>query len=95
MIKWLLTRLQSIVQPKPNNRFLGIPFGLLLYQSAKDSTDIAFENWLAKKPGRKKRMNSIWSEKQVKKMKAYKSGFKRGKEKQVKLPYFQTRFYCN
>ena len=23
----------SIVQPKPNNRFLGIPFGLLLYQS--------------------------------------------------------------
>ena len=29
----------NIVQPKPNNRFLGIPFGLLLYQSAKDSTD--------------------------------------------------------
>tara|TARA_A100001011_G_scaffold134951_1_gene142293 strand:+ start:16211 stop:18685 length:2475 start_codon:yes stop_codon:yes gene_type:complete len=71
----------SIVQPKPNNRFLGIPFGLLLYQSGKDSTDIAFENWLAKKPGRKNRMNSIWSEKQVKKMKAYKSGFQAWKRK--------------
>ena len=61
----------NIVQPKPNNRFLGIPFGLLLYQSAKDSTDVAFNNWLIKKPGRKKRMNAIWSEKQVKKMKAF------------------------
>jgi hypothetical protein len=44
----------NIVQPKPNNRFLGIPFGLLLYQSAKDSADITFDNWLAKKPRRKK-----------------------------------------
>ncbi|MFL2575986.1 MAG: hypothetical protein ACJ0QD_02295 [Flavobacteriaceae bacterium] len=57
----------NIVQPKPNNRFLGIPFGLLLYQSAKDSTDVAFDNWLNKKPGRKKRMNAIWSEKASKK----------------------------
>jgi hypothetical protein len=76
----------NIVQPNPNNRFLGIPFGLLLYQSAKDSTDIAFDNWLAKKPGRKKRMNAIWSEKQVKKMKAYKSGFQAWKRKTGEAP---------
>jgi hypothetical protein len=76
----------NIVQPKPNNRFLGIPFGLLLYQSAKDSTDIAFENWLAKKPNRKKRMNAIWSEKQVKKMKAYKSSFQAWKRKTGEAP---------
>lgn len=76
----------NIVQPKPNNRFLGIPFGLLLYQSAKDSTDVAFDNWLAKKPGRKKRMNAIWSEKQVKKMKAYKSGFQAWKRKTGEAP---------
>ena len=76
----------NIVQPKPNNRFLGIPFGLLLYQSAKDSTDVAFDNWLIKKPGRKKRMNAIWSEKQVKKMKAYKSGFQAWKRKTGEAP---------
>jgi outer membrane protein assembly factor BamA len=76
----------NIVQPNPNNRFLGIPFGLLLYQSAKDSTDVAFDNWLAKKPGRKKRMNAIWSEKQVKKMKAYKSGFQAWKRKTGEAP---------
>jgi len=76
----------NIVQPKPNNRFLGIPFGLLLYQSAKDSTDSAFENWLAKKPNRKKRMNAIWSEKQVKKMKVYKSAFHAWKRKTGEAP---------
>ena len=76
----------NIVQPKPNNRFLGIPFGLLLYQSAKDSTDVAFDNWLTKKPGRQKRMNAIWSEKQVKKMKAYKSGFQAWKRKTGEAP---------
>jgi len=76
----------NIVQPKPNNRFLGIPFGLLLYQSAKDSTDVAFDNWLNKKPGRKKRMNAIWSEKQVKKMKAYKSSFQAWKRKTGEAP---------
>jgi hypothetical protein len=76
----------NIIQPKPNNRFLGIPFGLLLYQSAKDSTDLSFENWLAKKPNRKKRMNAIWSEKQVKKMKAYKSGFQAWKRKTGEAP---------
>ena len=76
----------NIVQPKPNNRFLGIPFGLLLYQSAKDSTDVAFDNWLAEKPRRKKRMNDIWSEKQVKKMKAYKSGLQSWKRKTGESP---------
>lgn len=76
----------NIVQPKPNNRFLGIPFGLLLYQSAKDSTNITFDNWLAKKPRREKRMNAIWSEKQVKKMKVYKSGFQSWKRKTGEAP---------
>ena len=41
--------IKNIVQPKPNKRFLGIPFGLLLYQSASDSAGVAFDQWLTKK----------------------------------------------
>ncbi len=76
----------NIVQPSPNNRFLGIPFGLLLHQSAKDSTDVSFENWLSKKPNRKKRMNAIWSEKQVLKMKDYKKRFQEWKKRTGEPP---------
>lgn len=77
---------KNIVQPKPNKRFLGIPFGLLLYQSANDSSGIAFDDWLTKKPNRKKRMKSIWSAKQVTKMKEYKIRFQDWKKRTGEAP---------
>ena len=77
---------KNIIQPKPNKSFLGIPFGLLLYQSANDSAGIDFDRWLAKKPNRKKRMESLWSAKQVAKMKNYKTGFQDWKKRTGESP---------
>ena len=71
---------ENIIQPKPNKRFLGIPFGLLLYQSANERAPIEFDQWIAKKPKRQKRMQALWSEKQVAKMKNYKLGFQQWKK---------------
>ena len=77
---------KNIIQPKPNKRFLGIPFGLLLYQSANDSSGVSFDHWLTKKPKRKKRMESLWSAKQVAKMKSYKTGFQDWKKRTGEPP---------
>lgn len=79
---------KNIIQPKPNKRFLGIPFGLLLYQSANDSAGVDFEKWLNKNPNRKKRMESIWSAKQVAKIKDYKTGFQQWKKRTGEPPVF-------
>ncbi|MEK9530745.1 MAG: outer membrane protein assembly factor, partial [Flavobacteriaceae bacterium] len=77
---------ENIVQPTPNQRFLGIPFGLLLYQSAKDSVGADFDAWLAKKPKRKKRMQAIWSDKQIDRMRTYKTGFQAWKKRNGEAP---------
>ena len=77
---------ENIVQPTPNKRFLGIPFGLLLYQSAKDSVGADFDAWLAKKPRRKKRMQAIWSDKQIDRMRTYKTGFQAWKKRNGEAP---------
>jgi len=78
--------IKNIVQPKPNKRFLGIPFGLLLHQSANDSAGIAFDTWIAKKPNRQKRMESIWSAKQVAKMRDYITGYQHWKKRTGEAP---------
>ncbi len=77
---------KNIVQPKPNKRFLGVPFGLLLYQSASDSAGVAFDQWLTKKTNRKNRMESLWSAKQVEKMRDYKTGFQDWKKRSGEPP---------
>lgn len=77
---------RNIVQPKPNNKFLGIPFGLLLYQSANDRVGEEFDAWLAKKPNRQKHMNALWSAKQVAKMKDYKIAFQEWKKRSGEAP---------
>jgi len=78
--------IENIIQPKPNKRFLGIPFGLLLYQSANDSAGVNFDKWLTKKPHRKKRMEALWSAKQVAKMRDYKTGFQVWKQRTGEPP---------
>lgn len=78
--------IENIVQPKPNQRFLGIPFGLLLYQSANDSVGVNFDAWLHKNPRRKKRMEAVWSDKQIDRMRAYKTGFQQWKKRNGEAP---------
>lgn len=77
---------KNIIQPKPNKRFLGIPFGLLLYQSVNDSAGVAFDKWLVKKPNRQKRMKALWSDKQVAKMREYKTDFQDWKKRTGEPP---------
>lgn len=79
---------KNIIQPKPNKRFLSIPFGLLLYQSANDSAGVSFDRWLKKKPNRIRRMESLWSAKQVKKLRDYKTGFQDWKKRTGEPPVF-------
>ena len=79
---------KNIIQPKPNKRFLSIPFGLLLYQSANDSAGVSFDRWLKKKPNRIRRMESLWSAKQVKKLRDYKTGLQDWKKRTGEPPVF-------
>ena len=76
----------KIIRPTPNKKFFGIPLGVFLYQSINDSTDTSFEDWLITKPNRKKRMTTIWSKKQVDKMKAYKSSYQKWKKRNGEPP---------
>ena len=63
--------IQALVPQQPNKKILGIPMRLLLYQSANDSAAVDFDNWLQKTPKRSKRMQAIWSQKQIDQMRSY------------------------
>ena len=63
--------IQALVPQQPNKRILGIPLRLLLYQSANNSAAVDFDNWLQKTPKRSKRMQAIWSQKQIDQMRSY------------------------
>lgn len=84
--------LKNIIKPNPNKRFLGIPFGLLLYQSANDSAGFAFDKWLVKKPKRQKRMEAMWSAKQVAKMRDYITGYQDWKKRTGEAPVLTDTF---
>lgn len=84
--------LKNIIKPNPNKRFLGIPFGLLLYKSANDSAGFAFDKWIAKKPNRQKRMEAMWSAKQVAKMRDYITGFQDWKKRTGEAPVLTDTF---
>jgi len=57
--------IQSLIIQKPNSALLGYPLRLNLYNLAKPKPDSSYQNWLAKKPKRKQRLNNLLSEKQV------------------------------
>ena len=63
--------IQALVPQQPNKKILGIPLRLLIYQSANDSAAVDFDNWLQKRPNRRKRMQAIWSQKQIDQMRSY------------------------
>ncbi len=50
---------------KPNTKLLGIPIRLHLYNLAKVNQDSLYQDWLIRKPNRKKRITKLLSKKQV------------------------------
>ncbi|MDC6354613.1 MULTISPECIES: BamA/TamA family outer membrane protein [unclassified Robiginitalea] len=58
----------SLVLQKPNSRLLGIPLRLHLYNLAKKDADSSYQAWLNRKDGRRERLESLLSKKQVKRL---------------------------
>ena len=50
---------------EPNQKFLGLPLQLYLFNLANPKPDSTFQFWLHKKPGRKKWLTGVLSKKQV------------------------------
>lgn len=78
--------IQDLVPQQPNKRVLGIPLRLLIYQSANENSATEFDNWLQKKTKRSQRMQSIWSQKQIDQMRAYKVQFQNWKQRNGEPP---------
>ncbi|MDT0621218.1 BamA/TamA family outer membrane protein [Croceitalea vernalis] len=60
--------IKGLIAQKPNSTLLGYPLRLNLYNLAKDNPDSLYQDWLTRKEGRQKRLNSFLSEKQVKRL---------------------------
>jgi outer membrane protein assembly factor BamA len=85
--------IQALVSQQPNKRILGIPLRLLIYQSANENTAQDFDNWLQKKPKRNQRMQSIWSQKQIDQIRAYKVQFQDWKRRNGEPPSLIDSLY--
>jgi outer membrane protein assembly factor BamA len=85
--------IQALVSQQPNKRILGIPLRLLIYQSANENTAQEFDNWLQKKPKRNQRMQSIWSQKQIDQIRAYKDQFQDWKRRNGEPPSLIDSLY--
>ena len=55
----------SYLKQTPNTKVLGFPFSLQLYNIANLNYENTFENWLEKKPKREKKLEGLFSKKQV------------------------------
>ena len=85
--------IQALVPQQPNKRVLGIPLRLLIYQSANENSATEFDNWLQKNPKRSQRMQSIWSQKQINQMRAYKVQFQNWKRRNGEPPSLIDSLY--
>ena len=85
--------IQALVPQQPNKRVLGIPLRLLIYQSANENSATEFDNWLQKNPKRSQRMQSIWSQKQIDQMRAYKDQFQNWKRRNGEPPSLIDSLY--
>ena len=85
--------IQALVPQQPNKRVLGIPLRLLIYQSANENSATEFDNWLQKNPKRSQRMQSIWSQKQIDQMRAYKVQFQNWKRRNGEPPSLIDSLY--
>lgn len=59
------SRIYNQLYQEPNARLLGSPLKLHFYNLAKQYPDTAYQAWLHKKPNRIKRLENIYSQKQV------------------------------
>ena len=88
--------IQALVPQQPNKKILGIPVRLLLYQSANDSAAVDFDNWLQKTPKRSKRMQAIWSQKQIDQMRSYQVQLQDWKKRNGEPPsLIDSLYYTN
>lgn len=78
--------LTGLIVQHPNQKILGIPLKLLLHQQAKDSVGENFENWLNRKPKRRKKLENWLSKKQVHQLKQYKIDYQHWKQKNGEPP---------
>ena len=60
---------------KVNNKFLGIPFKLHVYNLARPNKDSIFESWINKRPKRYQRYEKLFSKKQMENIKKSALGF--------------------
>ena len=72
---------RNLIYQQPNKKVLGIPLSLHLFNLAKTQPDSIFQNWLQNKPNREKRMNHIYSKKQVDKIATSFIGFNKWLQK--------------
>lgn len=59
---------RNLIRQEPNTKILGIPLKLYIYNLAKKEPDVAFDQWLYKKPNRSKRFVKVFSKKQFNKI---------------------------
>lgn len=76
--------LLPLIVQKKNNYFIGFPVGAKLYESSKKNSDSLFDNWIKTKINKEKKLNSIFSKKQVAQLKKYVKTTITGKIKMVR-----------
>ena len=64
-----------IITTQSNKKFLGIPFGKILYESSSTNPSDKFDLWINKKENRRKNLEKIISNKQINALKNYTSKF--------------------
>ncbi|MEZ4797391.1 MAG: BamA/TamA family outer membrane protein [Flavobacteriaceae bacterium] len=78
--------LNNLVYQQPNNKLLGIPLRLHIYNLARPERDSLFDAWLNENPKRKKRLEKRYSKKQVDKLKESSIGFNNWLKKTGEAP---------
>ena len=82
---------KNLIYQQPNKKVLGVPLSLYVYNLAKPQPDSTFQNWLKDKPNRERKMNNIYSKKQVDKMASSFVGFNKWIQKTGEKPTIINR----
>src|SRR5690606_20867941 len=67
--------INNLLYQEPNQKILGYPLRLNLYNLARPNRDTLFEDWLDKTPKRRERLTRTFSQKQLDKIKQSALGF--------------------
>ena len=76
----------NLIYQKPNNKLLGYPLRLLIYNLARKHKDSLFYVWLNKNPKRKNRLIKNLSKKQLERLKTSSLGFNKWLQKTGEAP---------